>query len=150
MKFSLKNYKLLKTKKYIKNTNLFFVINGINTNSKDSTKIQQELTKINFNCYKIFNKTSTKILEDSIYKNSKYVINGLVFFVKSKKHNKIVKKTLFNNFESLKFIFLKIKLNNKIYSLNQLKNVNIFNYNKKKLLFYQFTVIHLKHYFLLP
>jgi hypothetical protein len=150
MKFSLKNYKLLKTKKYIKNTNLFFVINGINTNSKDSTKIQQELTKINFNCYKIFNKTSTKILEDSIYKNSKYVINGLVFFVKSKKHNKIVKKTLFNNFESLKFIFLKIKLNNKIYSLNQLKNVNIFNYNKKKLLFYQFTVIHLKHYILLP
>ena len=147
MKFSLKDYKLLKTKKYIKNTNLFFVFNGINTNSKNSIEIQQALTKINFNCYKIFNKTSTKTLENSIYKNSKHVINGLIFFVKPEKDKKISKKILFNDFENLKFIFLKIKLNNKIYVFNQLKNVNIFNYKKKKLLYYQFSIVHLKYYY---
>ena len=147
MKFSLKDYKSLKTKTYIKNTNLFFVINGTNTNSKNYRGIQQELTKINLNCDKIFNKTSIKIFEKSIYKHSKHIINGLVFFVKSNKQNKISKKILFHNFDNLKFIPLKVKLNNKIYFLNQINNVNIFSYNKQTLLFYQVLVTHFKYYF---
>ena len=147
MKFSLKDYKLLKTKKYIKNTNLFFVISGININSKNSIEIQQDLTRINFKCYKIFNKTSTKILDKSIYRNSKHIIIGLIFFVEPKKQNKISKKMIFHHFGNLKFILLKVKLNNQIYLLNQFKNVNILSYIKNKLLLYQFTVLHLKHYF---
>nr|UDP55442.1 hypothetical protein orf147 [Schizostauron trachyderma] len=147
MKLTLKNSKISTTKKYIKNTNLFFFINGINTNSSDSIKTQQKLLKNNLKFYKIFNKTSTKILKNSIYKTQKPVISGVTFFVKFKSNKKISKKNILNNFENLMFIFLKLKLNNSFYLLNQFNNINVFSYKKKKLLLYQFMATNIKHYF---
>ena len=147
MKLTLKNSKISTTKKYIKNTNLFFFINGINTNSNDSIKTQQKLSKNNLKCYKIFNKTSTKILKNSIYKTQKPVISGVTFLVQFKSNKKISKKNILNNFENLMFVFLKLKLNSNFYILNQFNNVNVFSYKKKKLLLYQFMTTNLKNYF---
>jgi hypothetical protein len=69
MKFTTKEYKITKTKSYIQTSNLFFFFNGINRNSNDWIIIEQKLKNINFEYYKIFNKTSKKTLENSIYKN---------------------------------------------------------------------------------
>jgi hypothetical protein len=148
MKFALKDYKTLNTKQYIKSTNLFFVFNGIDQNSKDSIKTKQKLKNINFNCYKVFNKTSTKILKNSIYKNIAPIINGGTFFLKPAVKKALSKKILFNNFENLMFIFLASKINNKIYFSHQLKNVNILNYYKNNLLLYQFLISNLKNRYL--
>ena len=35
MKLNIKDYKILKTKKYLKDNNLFFFVNGINQNVLD-------------------------------------------------------------------------------------------------------------------
>ena len=147
MKFTLKNYKTIKTKKYIKTTNIYFFFNGIKQNSSNRIQIEQELKNINFSCYKIFNKTSIKILENSVFKNAKPIINGTIFFIKPKSNKPISKKILLNNFENLMFVFLAAKINKKIYLLNQIKNIHIINYYKNKLLLYQFIITHLKSYF---
>lgn len=149
MKLTLKDYKTLNTKQYIKSTNLYFFFNGIDQNSKDFIKIKQKLKNINFNCYKIFNKTSTKIFKDSIYKNVTPLVNGEIFFVKYTVKKPLSKKNLFNNFENLMFIFLASKINNKIYFSHQFKNINVLNYYKNNLLLNQFLISNLKKKYLL-
>jgi len=44
------------------------------------------------------------------------------------------------------FFFLALKMNNKIYSSNQIKYINSLNYYENKLLLYQFGVTHIKCY----
>jgi hypothetical protein len=144
MKFTSKNYKIIKTKSYLKTNNLFFIFSGINQNSSNWIKTEQELKKINFNYYKIFNKTSTKIFKNSIYKNIAHTINSITFFIKPTLNNKLIKKKVLFNMET--FFFLAFKMNNKIYSSNQLKHVNSLNYYENKLLLYQFGITHIKSY----
>ena len=146
MKLKLKDYKTLKTKKYLKTNNIYIYVNGINKNSISFIKTKQEFKNINFDYYQIFNKTSIKILENSIYKNNKTIINGVTFLIKPINNKLISKKVIFHNIENLMFVFLTIKLNNKIYILNQFKKVSTLNYYKNKLLLYQFGITYLKSY----
>ena len=148
MKLTLKDYKTFNTKQYIKSTNLFFFFNSINQNSKDSIETKQKLKNINFNYYKIFNKTSTRILKGSIFKNVIPLINGETYFVKYTVKKPLSKRILFKNFENLMFIFLASKINNKFYFSNQLQNVNILNYYKSNLLLCQFLISNLKNKYL--
>jgi hypothetical protein len=145
MKFSSKDYKTIKTKNYLKNNNLFFIFNGINQNSSNWIKTEQELKNKNFNYYKIVNKTSTKIFKNSIYKSSEPTINSLTFFMKPTFNNTLLSKKILFNIET--FVFLAIKINNKIYSINQMKYVNSLNYYESKLLLYQFGITNIKSYF---
>jgi hypothetical protein len=145
MKFSSKDYKTIKTKNYLKNNNLFFIFNGINQNSSNWIKTEQELKNKNFNYYKIVNKTSTRIFKNSIYKNSEHTINSITFFMKPDFNNTLLSKKILFNIET--FVFLAIKINNKIYSINQMKYVNSLNYYESKLLLYQFGITNIKSYF---
>ena len=146
MKLKLKDYKTLKTKKYLKTNNIYIYVNGINKNSISFIKTKQEFKNMNFDYYQIFNKTSIKILENSIYKNNKTIINGVTFLIKPINNKLISKKVIFHNIKNLMFVFLTIKLNNKIYILNQFKKVSTLNYYKNKLLLYQFGITYLKSY----
>ncbi len=145
MELTLKDYKILKTKKYIKTSDFFFFFNGINKNSTDGTKTEQELKKLNLSYFKIFNKTSKNLLKNSVYRNIEPLINGLTIFIKfDSKDNKnlnISKKKLLN-LES--FVFLAIKMNQNIYSLNQVRYVNSLKYRESKLLLYQFKLTNIK------
>ena len=132
MKLKLKDYKALKTKKYLKTNNIYIYFNGINQNSTCWIKTKQEFKNMNFDYYQIFNKTSIKILKNSIYKNNKSIINGVTFLVKPQNNKPISKKIIFRNIENLMFVFLAIKLNNKIYIFNQFKKVSTLNYYKKQ------------------
>ena len=112
MELTLKNYKILKTKNYIKTSDLFFFFNSINQNSTDGTKTEQELKKLNLSYSKIFNKTSKNLLKNSVYRNIEPLVNGLTVFIKfDNKNNKnltISKKKLLICFKyhSLFFILL--------------------------------------------
>jgi hypothetical protein len=145
MQFSSKDYKILKTKNYLKENNLFFFFNSIHRNSNDGIIIEQNLKKFNLNYYKIFNKTSKTTINNSIYKNSNELINSMTIFIKPISNSIELKKSnLLSCFEPLLFNMLAIKLNNKIYSTSQLKELNTLNYKDAKLLLFQFSLTNLK------
>lgn len=144
MKLKPKDYKKTKTENYLKTNNLFFFFSGINQESKHWIKTEQELKNINFNYHKIFNKTSTKTFKNSIYKNVTPTINSTTFFIKPRFTNVLLSKKILLNLET--FIFLAVKMNNKIYSFDQIKQVNSLDYYNSKLMLYQFCLTNIKSY----
>lgn len=153
MELSKKEYKTIKTRNYIKTNHLFFFFNGVNQKNSDWIINEQKLKNMNFDYYKIFNKTTLNTVDTSIYKNIKTIINGITLFIKPSfnqkslsRHASLSKHVLLNKLDSLLLIILAIKLNNKIYSANQLKNTYSLNYKNSKLIFYQFGSTNLKFY----
>ena len=143
MEFTSKNYKIIKTKDYIKKNNLFFFFGGVNRNSNDWILVEQGLKSINFDYYKIFNRTAKKTLNNTIYKTIKPAINGITFLIKPKA-KQLSKQVLITSFEPLLFNMLAIKLNNKIYQTTQLKNSYSLSYSDNKILIFQFGIANLK------
>lgn len=146
MKILPKTYKLNKNKQYIKTNNLIFFFNTVNVSSYNWIIVEQKLKLYNLSYYKVLNKTVIITFQKSIYSNLKSVlISSLVTFIKPNLNNKnLNKKTLFSKLSLLNFIFLSINLNNKIYSVNQIKKIYSFIYYINKLLFYKFLITHLK------
>lgn len=132
MKFKIKKYKFYKIKKYFKKSSIFFIYNG--TNVKNSVKIDQQIKKSNLQYYKLYNKITQKILSESVFKNFRCTINGLLFIIKIK-----------NNFTSLSFqhlLFLDkslklvlLKMNNNLFNISKLNYKFSLNYTKTNLLF---------------
>jgi hypothetical protein len=146
MKLNIKDYKIVKMKEYFKSGNLFFFVNGLNQNSLDWLRIEQELKTIGFSYYKVLNKTTIKTLNTSIYTNINPVIKGSTFLIKPQKTKRFSKQTTLKTFNSLFFELLVVKFNNKIYSANALKSTYSLEYKETKLLLYQFNLTHLKTY----
>ena len=147
MELTTKNYKTVIIKNYIKTNPIFFLFNGTNQKAYDWIVIEQVLKNMNFKYYKIFNKTTIKTLDKSVYQNVKTTINGVTFFIKPTLDLKSLKKrVLLNNFEPLLFTLITIKINNKIYSTKQLKNTLSLDYKTVKLVLYQFQITYLKFY----
>jgi hypothetical protein len=105
--------------------------------------VEQGLKNINFNYYKIFNRTTKKTLKNSIYKTIKPTIDSITFVMKPK-IKQLFKQILIVNFKPLLFNMLAIKINKKIYETTQLKNSYSLNYSENKLLIFQFGVARLK------
>lgn len=143
MEFTSKDYGIIKTKNYIKKNKLFFFLCGIHKNSNDWILVEQSLKSINFNSYKIFNKTTEKTLNCSIYKTVKPAINGITFLVEPKT-KQLSKQTLITFFEPLLLNMLAIKLNNKIYQTTLLKNNYSLSYKNNKIFIFQFGITGLK------
>jgi hypothetical protein len=148
VKFNAKNYRINKTKNYIKTNNLLFLTNGVNKNSNDLTHTEQTFKKISLKYYKVFNKTTKTALNDSIYNKANNSINGITFLIKQRTNEKrnLLKSTVVKDLKFLLFILLAIKLNNKLYSANQLNESHSLNYMDNKLLMYQLGVAHLKRF----
>jgi hypothetical protein len=145
MKFTSKEYNIAKTKKYFQSNNLFIFFNGINLNSDNWILIEQKLKKINFSYYKIFNTTSKKILQNSIHISKAALVSSITFLFKPiSTFQEITKDTLLNSFEPMLFTILALKLNNKIYSKDQLKKLFSFKYKENKLLLFHFGVVNIK------
>jgi hypothetical protein len=145
MEFSSKDYQKKKTKNYVIKNNLFFFFNGINRKSNAWINIEQEIQNLSFSYYKILNTISKNTLNNSIYKNVTPLINSVTFLLKPLDNSKeITRQKILTNFEPLVFILLAIKLNNKIYSKNQLINKFSFKYKENKLLFFQFNATNIK------
>lgn len=144
MELTTKNFKIEKTKNFIKHNNLFIFLNGINRNSSDWVLIEQELKKINFNYYKISNKTSKYALTNSILLNTSSLINSMTFLLKPIKTNKEINKNTLYKFDTLFFSLLAIKINNKMYSKNQLQKLFTLNYKDNKLILYKFLISNTK------
>lgn len=145
MDLTAKKFKIEKTKNIIKHNNMFIFLNGINRNSNDWVIAEQELKKVNFNYCRIFNKTSKKTFNNSIFSNTSSLINSITFLLKPLvTEQEIYKSILLNKVEALIFALLAIKVNNKIYSKTKLKNLVTLNYKSNKLLLYKFLIANKK------
>jgi hypothetical protein len=139
MEIRIKTHQKNSTQRFIKTNNLFFIYNGVNCKSSEWLVTEQSFKKINFNCRKITNKPAKIAIKKSIYSNIKFVLTGIVFFIVSNDSSKILsKKVLFNKLESLLFVLSAAKLNNKIYSVQVIKNLSFLNYLNNNLLCFQF------------
>ena len=122
MYLNKKSYKIIILTNYIKTNNLLFFISGLNK-------------KLHFNLLKINNKILIQILKNSIncYFNCSF-FNSL-FFVNF--NNNIILRKHFDN-------FLILKLNNKLFIFNKIKNLYSMNYYQNKQLLIQFCVLKFK------
>lgn len=148
MKFSAKNFEINKTKNYIKTNNILFLTDGVNKNSNDWIYTEQTLKKINLKYRKVFNKTTKKALNGSVFQRASNNINGITFFITPGVNGKksLLKNNIVKDLKLLLFILLAIKLNNKPYSTHQLNKSNSLNYINNKSLIYQFSVVYLKYF----
>jgi hypothetical protein len=144
MKLNVKDYKVIKTKKYIQTNDFFFFVHGISQNSLDELLIKQGLQTVEFSSYKLLNKITLHTLNSSIFQGTQALIGCSTFIIKPLSSKHFVKQTLSNTFQSLFFELLVVKLNNQMYSLTSLQNLHSLNYRQAKLLFYQFNLTSLK------
>jgi len=148
MKFNLKTYQENKTKQYLKDSK--FVLLSTNANKKSQTWVitEQELLKLKLRYYKIYNKTTKKIIQDSIYSNFVNIIGSTFFFLKPANNNEIqIETKMFH--QKIDFTTLAIKLNKKVYAPTQLKTIQSLYYKKNVSVLYQFLLANLKSsYFL--
>lgn len=140
MKF--KNYQNIKLKNYLKTYSLLIITNGINQNYKNQIFSKQEFKKLKLTYYKIYNKLTRKLFKNSRFKNMTQLIYSPIFFILPKQHNLNI--SVLNYLEKLLFLVMGIKLNKKIYSSVQLKNLKSINYKNEIALLYQFLLINLK------
>lgn len=135
MKLKLKNYKYYKIKNYFKNQKMFFIYNHSDLNFKNWLHLQQNLHNKNLKCYKLNNNLTINFLNNSIFKNLSSLINGSIIIIGLKKNTYtdflISQLQNFNKMTT----FLSLKLNNKIYSNNQLSTIETFNYHKQIVIF---------------
>jgi hypothetical protein len=145
MKFELKTYKVFKTKYYLKQNKLFFFYTATSLNVKSWLVIEQTLKKSNLNYYRLSNTLAIKTMKGSVYSNFKQLIHGLTMLVNPKPKAILKLKKLIDLEKVL--TLLSVKLNNKIYSILQLRNLNFLNYNQTVLKLFQVFIIYLTYAF---
>lgn len=130
MDFNFKTYQIVKLKEYFKNQSLFFLFHSAKLNLTRWTSTEQNLKKLKLSYYKPLNKTTVKTFKNSIYKNFSSNIAGFILFINS--NSKKIELNLPTIVKNLKpsFTLVAIKLNNKVYSTTQLKELNSLSYNK--------------------
>ncbi len=148
MQFNFKNHQASKTKKYIVKNNIILFSNGANQSSSNWRLTEQELYKLNLNYHKIYNNAAIKVIKNTIFKNSQQIVNSTFFFLTLKQNNSIKlllnKSLIFKSLQNIKFTLCSMKLNDKIYSIPQLKNIYSLKYNISIKMLYQFLVTNLK------
>lgn len=133
MSFNLKTYKCLKIKHYFKRINLFFFIHGTCLNNTNWIKTEQLLSKEELKYVRILNTLMIATVKISIFKNITSVIQGPLLILHLGNARSILKKLDSSN---LKISLLFLKLNTKIYSEKQIKNLKELSYIKNVSLFY--------------
>jgi len=130
MDFNLKNYQIIKLKKYFKNTGFFLLFHSVKLDLIKWAIREQNLKKLKLNYYKPLNKIWITTFKNSIYKNFSSSIGGFILIINP--NYKLTELNLQSTIKNLKpwFILISVKLNNKIYSFSQLKGMQSLSYKK--------------------
>ena len=144
MKFNFKEYQKQKIQNYFKNNS--FILFAVNANQKSQNRVilEQTLYKLKINSYKIYNKTTKKVIKNSIHKNIVSIISTTFFFLKSKSYKSFIKTEILSLLNNVFFTILAIKLNKNIYSILQFKNILSLHYRKSVSILYQCFLTNLK------
>lgn len=135
MKFNIKDYKIYKVKSYFKTNQFFIFCHGVSLSIKNWVKIEQDLVDSKLNYYRSYNTLTKNSVKASIFKNLTELINGPLFFIgidKKRNMNHTLKKIISIN---KLLTTLCIRINNKLYSVFQLKKISTLNYIKNVVIF---------------
>lgn len=133
MSFNLKIYKRLKIKYYLKKINFLFFYHGISLNNIEWIKIEQLFKKNELKYFRIFNTLMINILKNSIFKNLTVLMHGPIILLNTN-NTKLTLKKLENISSWINLLCL--KLNTKIYSKKQIKNLKKLSYIENVSLFF--------------
>lgn len=130
MNKKFKAYKLCKIKQFLKKYPIFLISHTLNLNSKDWSIVNKKLITFNLKSYKLNNTLTNNTLTNSTFLNFKPILSGSLCFIYPKTSNSFEP-----NFQDLLKLnktmpILGIKLNQKIYSINQLSTIYTLNYKK--------------------
>ena len=147
MKFDLKIYKNRKIKDNFKTTSLFIFYHTTSLNVTNWLKIDQDLFKIKLSYYRFYTNLANNAIKNSIFKGLIKLLSGPVLFVKIKKELNFPLKS-FTNINPF-LTFLCIRLNNRVYSLSQLKKFKNFNFFQNMIILQNFlkTILKLPYRF---
>lgn len=134
MDFSLKTYRRLKIKYYLKTINFFFFFHGASLNNESWIKTEQTLVKNKLKYYRVFNTLMIRTLKCSIFKNLITLLHGPIVLINTNNVELTLKKL--KNINPL-INLLCLKLNNKIYSKKQIKNIKKLSYIENVSIFHK-------------
>lgn len=143
MEFQAKHYKYYKIKNHLKVSNFLLIYNGACI--KSFIKINQKLKKLDLHYYKVCNALMKKALKKSIYKNFRFLINGLVMVIKPKNINTNITFTKFLDLDGSLYL-ITIKINNKFYHTCKIKHLLNLNFKNN----HAILITSLKTYLKLP
>ena len=127
MDFNLKTYKCFKIKYYLREINFFFFFQGTSVDNESWVKIEQSFVNHELKYYRILNKLMINTLKSSILKNVIVLIHGPIILLNNDNNNT---KLTFKELENINPLInlLGFRLNNKIYSKKQIKNLRKMSY----------------------
>lgn len=134
MDFSLKTYRRLKIKYYLKTINFFFFFHGASLNNESWIKTEQTLVSNKLKYYRVFNTLMIRTLKCSIFKNLTTLLHGPIVLINTDNVELTLKKL--KNINPL-INLLCLKLNNKIYSRKQIKNIKKLSYIENVSIFHK-------------
>ena len=124
---NLKNFKHYQIKKTLKCEQLVLFFHSTNLNKINDLKIKQKFYKNNLICKKIRNNVTRLVFKHSILKHFDVFIHGSLCTIYPRKGYDFNLKHITKLNKSMSVLGL--KLNQKIYSQNQLNSISTLNYN---------------------
>ena len=136
MDFNLKTYKCFKTKHYLKAINFFFFFQGTSVDNESWIKIEQGFVNHELKYYRILNKLMINTLKSSVFKNLVVLIHGPIIILNNNNNST---KLTFKELENINPLInlLGFRLNNKIYSKKQTRNLRNMSYLENICIFHQ-------------
>jgi len=136
MDFNLKTYKCFRIKQYLKVINFFFFFQGTSVNNESWIKIEQSFVNHELKYYRILNKLMINTLKSSVFKNVAVLIHGPIILLNNDNNNT---KLTFKELENINPLInlLGFRLNNKIYSKKQTRNLRNMSYLENICIFHQ-------------
>ena len=125
MDLNLKTYKRFKIKKYLKEKSCFFFLSGTSLNNENWINVEQTLVNNKLRYFRILNKIMINTLSNSVFSNLTLLVHGPILLLNSNNSN-LTFKGLESVDPSMKLLGL--RLNNRIYSKRQIKNLRKISY----------------------
>jgi hypothetical protein len=123
VKLTLKYYKFLKIKSYLKKDELLLFYNSFDFNSTTWFALEKLLKSFNIVDYKSHNKITKKVFKESTFKRFTEFFNSPTVIIAPKAFD----STMFITLETV-LIFLGIKINKMFYLFNQIKVIRCLDY----------------------
>lgn len=151
MEITSEFYKIDKVVTMLKKNKLFFICVGVHKNPSLTNLSNKNLINLNIKIHRVFIITLKETFKNSILKRCKPFVYCATFFIqlKEKLNSFITIKNFLLILKTELFFTFALKLNNKIYSVdNVLKTLNLLNYKGNKLIYYQFFLTQTKTFFI--
>ena len=138
MKLTFKGYKKKRIETLLNSKNFLIICNSASVDSKEWRKIYQGLFELGIKTEKVTNGLFKNAIKNTKFYYFNGLFNGSILLLTVDNKGKTDLMKLLNQLKRHKNVIsiLGIKINNQIYSLNQIKKLNTLNYSTNLKLLY--------------